>query len=54
MRHKQNGTSHGVIRAVKPNDNWVIEGTYRDGKAHGLVKSMNDKRVILTLHKEGV
>lgn len=41
MRHKKDGTSHGVIRAVKPSD-WVIEGTYKDGKAHGLVRSMND------------
>ena len=52
MRHKKSGTSHGVIRAVKPND-WVVEGTYKDGKAHGLVRSMNADRVVVTLHSEG-
>ena len=30
MRHKKSGASHGVIRAVKPN-NWIVEGTYKDG-----------------------
>ena len=52
MRGKKSGASHGVIRAVKPND-WVVEGTYKDGKAHGLVRSMNDQKIIITLHKEG-
>lgn len=52
MRHKKSGASHGVIRAVKPND-WVVEGTYKEGKAHGLVRSMNADRVVITLHAEG-
>ena len=52
MRHRKTGASHGVIRAVKPND-WVVEGTYKDGKAHGLVRSLNSSKVVLTLHSEG-
>ena len=52
MRHRKTGASHGVIRAVKLN-NWVVEGTYKDGKAHGLVRSLNGEKTVFTLHSEG-
>ena len=53
MRHRVTGAVHGMVRAIKP-DEWIGEGTWKEGKKHGLRRVVFDDRVVVALWKDSV
>ena len=49
LRHKQTGLDHGVVRGVK--SKWILEGTFKDGQAHGLFRTIEEDSIIINLWK---
>ena len=45
MRIKPSNNLHGIVRAVLP-DGDILEGTYVDGKQHGLSRLISKENVI--------
>ncbi len=49
MKHKYTGLAHGIVKVVKPNE-FIEEGTYKDGKVYGLVRTVFKDKVQVSLY----
>ena len=52
MRHVETGACHGVVRKVATTG-YVVEGSFKDGLEHGLVRTIYRGAVVLGLYEEG-
>ena len=52
MQHKFHGREHGIIRGVKENSQ-VLEGTYKNGRAHGIRREVYDDKTIVSMWRDG-
>lgn len=52
MRFRDSDLEHGVVRAVKPGA-WISERTCRDGKIHGLNRTIDKDSVRVSLNRDG-
>ena len=53
MRHVESGKKHGFVRQINKGG-WISEGTYRDGNEHGLVRSIHNEMVCVSLFRDKV
>ena len=51
MRHAESGKKHGFVRQVNKGG-WIVEGTYRDGNEHGLIRSIHNEMVCVSLFRD--
>ena len=52
MRIRESNTHHGVVRSIKP-DEWIAEGTFKEGFYNGLVRVVYKDKIIVGLFYEG-
>ena len=52
MVSKKTGKPHGLVRIVHPNGK-IIEQTCCDGQAHGLIREISKKKVVVFLYNDG-
>ena len=52
MRHRVSGKRHGIVRRITNNEN-IGEGTFKDGKCHGLNREISSEKVTVELRKDG-
>lgn len=48
LKHKYTGLAHGIVKVIKP-DEFIEEGTYKDGKVYGLVRTVFRDKVQISL-----
>ena len=53
MRHVDTGKKHGYVRQINKGG-WIIEGTYKDGVEHGLIRSIHNESILVSLYREKV
>lgn len=52
MRLRESTTHHGVVRSIKPNE-WIAEGSFKEGFYNGLVRVVYKDKVLVGLFYEG-
>ena len=52
MRVRDSDKHHGVVRSIKPNQ-WIAEGTFKEGYYHGLVKVVYNEFTLVGLFQDG-
>ena len=52
MRNSQTGKAYGVCRELGSDGN-LVEGTFKDGLYHGLLRGTSGDQVVVSLHRDG-
>ena len=48
MKIRESDRHHGVVRSIKPNE-WIAEGTFKEGYYNGLVRVVYADKVLVGL-----